>query len=380
MIFYLYFVPIAHIMKSIKTPNSMVHFSDIAIEKMNVHLSKTDYSNVFIIVDENTHEHCLPLFLPKVETDAAIEIIELESGEENKNIETCTQVWSVLSELGADRKSLMINLGGGVLTDMGGFIAATFKRGIQFINVPTTLLSMVDASVGGKTGIDLGALKNQIGVIVEPEMVLILPEFLNTLEERQLRSGFAEMLKHGLIQDPAYWEILSKTNHYRDLSALIKTSVEIKAAVVIEDPTEQHKRKVLNFGHTLGHAIESYCLENNDIKTLLHGEAIAIGMILEAFVSYKTSGLALDAVLEIKKVFNAHFSKVHFIDKDINQCLDYLKFDKKNSHGEIKFALLSKIGNPNCFLVATACSIILESLSTNIPKLASAKFNISILL
>jgi 3-dehydroquinate synthase len=346
VIFYLYFVPIAHIMKSIKTPNSMVHFSDIAIEKMNVHLSKTDYSNVFIIVDENTHEHCLPLFLPKVETDAAIEIIELESGEENKNIETCTQVWSVLSELGADRKSLMINLGGGVLTDMGGFIAATFKRGIQFINVPTTLLSMVDASVGGKTGIDLGALKNQIGVIVEPEMVLILPEFLNTLEERQLRSGFAEMLKHGLIQDPAYWEILSKTNHYRDLSALIKTSVEIKAAVVIEDPTEQHKRKVLNFGHTLGHAIESYCLENNDIKTLLHGEAIAIGMILEAFVSYKTSGLALDAVLEIKKVFNAHFSKVHFIDKDINQCLDYLKFDKKNSHGKIKFALLSKIGNP----------------------------------
>ena len=176
-------------MKSIKTPNSIVHFSDIAIEKLNDHLLETDYSSVFIIVDENTHEHCLPLFLPKVASQSTIEIIELESGEDNKNIDTCTQVWSVLSELGADRKSLMINLGGGVLTDMGGFIAATFKRGIQFINVPTTLLSMVDASVGGKTGIDLGALKNQIGVITEPEMVLIMPEFLNTIEKWVCRNA-----------------------------------------------------------------------------------------------------------------------------------------------------------------------------------------------
>jgi 3-dehydroquinate synthase len=252
----------------------------------------------------------------------------------------------VLSELGADRKSLMINLGGGVLTDMGGFIAATFKRGIQFINVPTTLLAMVDASVGGKTGVDLGALKNQIGVITEPEMVLILPEFLNTLEEKQLKSGFAEMLKHGLIQDPAYWKILSKTNHYKDLSALIKTSVEIKATVVIEDPTEQNKRKILNFGHTLGHAIESYCLENDEIQTLLHGEAIAIGMILEGFISYTLVGLPLETALEIKNVFDTHFSKVHFIEEDIDQCIDYLKFDKKNSHGEVKFALLSNIGAP----------------------------------
>lgn len=333
-------------MKSIKTSNSVVHFLDVAIEKLNDHLRETDYSSVFILVDENTHEYCLPLFLPKVASNAAIEIIELESGEENKNIETCTQVWSVLSELGADRKSLMINLGGGVLTDMGGFIAATFKRGIQFINVPTTLLAMVDASVGGKTGVDLGALKNQIGVITEPEMVLILPEFLNTLEEKQLRSGFAEMLKHGLIQDPAYWKILSKTNHYRDLSALIKTSVEIKAAVVIEDPTEQHKRKILNFGHTLGHAVESYCLENNEIKTLLHGEAIAIGMILEGFISYISVGLPLETALEIKNVFDTHFSKVHFIEEDIDQCIDYLKFDKKNSHGKVKFSLLSNIGAP----------------------------------
>jgi 3-dehydroquinate synthase len=333
-------------MKSIKTPNSVVHFLDVAIEKLNDHLRETDYSSVFILVDENTHEYCLPLFLPKVASNAVIEIIELESGEENKNIETCSQVWSVLSELGADRKSLMINLGGGVLTDMGGFIAATFKRGIQFINVPTTLLAMVDASVGGKTGVDLGALKNQIGVITEPEMVLILPEFLNTLEEKQLKSGFAEMLKHGLIQDPAYWKILSKTNHYKDLSALIKTSVEIKATVVIEDPTEQNKRKILNFGHTLGHAIESYCLENDEIQTLLHGEAIAIGMILEGFISYTLVGLPLETALEIKNVFDTHFSKVHFIEEDIDQCIDYLKFDKKNSHGEVKFALLSNIGAP----------------------------------
>ena len=333
-------------MKSIKTPHAIVHFSESGITELNGHLKASDYSSIFIIVDENTHEHCLPVFLPLIETHLSIEIIELVSGEENKNIETCTQVWSVLSELGADRKTLIVNLGGGVLTDMGGFIAATFKRGVHFINIPTTLLSMVDASVGGKTGVDLGSLKNQIGVITEPIMVVVLPVFLNSLEKRQLRSGYAEMLKHGLIQSEAYWKSLSNTTNYQALTTDIHRSVQIKAEVVTQDPTEQNIRKILNFGHTLGHAIESYFLENDKKETLLHGEAIAIGMVLEAFLSCELVHLSKKELIEIKGVFQKHFDKIIFSNDDIEKCISYLKFDKKNTHGAVKFALISKIGKP----------------------------------
>ncbi|TFG71369.1 MAG: iron-containing alcohol dehydrogenase, partial [Flavobacteriales bacterium] len=186
-------------MQSITTPSYSVHFNEAAFKALNKHLDLNRYSKYFILVDENSHNYCLPLFMSHLETDVEFEIIEIESGEINKNISTCTQVWEVLSELDADRKSLLINLGGGVITDLGGFVASTFKRGIDFVNVPTTLLSMVDASVGGKTGVDLGTLKNQIGVINQPVMVLVVTEFLKTLNDRQMKSGFAEMLKHGLI-------------------------------------------------------------------------------------------------------------------------------------------------------------------------------------
>ncbi len=338
-------------MQSITTSTYAVHFNQRAYDALNVHLSNKAYSKIFILVDENTHEHCLPSFMGQIQGDYNFEIIEIESGEENKNIDTCTGVWEALSELDGDRKSLVINLGGGVLTDLGGFVASTFKRGIDFINVPTTLLSMVDASVGGKTGVDLGPLKNQIGVINQPEMVLIVTSFLKTLEERQLRSGFAEMLKHGLIQNKAYWEALKEVTNFLYIDDLIYDSVVIKNEVVLQDPTEQHLRKILNYGHTLGHAIESYFLESKTHKTLLHGEAIGIGMILEAYLSKELLGLSDTELADIKSTFLSLYEKVSFSKEDITTILSLLKFDKKNSHGNINFVLISAIGKPDIDII-----------------------------
>lgn len=333
-------------MNSIITSSYSVHFNQNAYSALNDHLATKSYSSLFIIVDENTYEFCLPSFMAAIEGDFHFEVLEIESGEINKNISTCMNLWNALSELDADRKCLIINLGGGVVTDLGGFVASTFKRGVDFINVPTTLLAMVDASVGGKTGVDLGSLKNQIGVINQPEMVLVITEFLKTLEERQLQSGYAEMLKHGLIQSNAYWETLKSVATFDGLDNMIYTSVGIKNKVVLEDPTEQGLRKILNFGHTLGHAIESYFLESANHETLLHGEAIAIGMILEGYLSHKLSGLPESELVDIKATFLNRYEKVEFTNDDIYNILSLLKFDKKNSHGKINFVLLEQIGKP----------------------------------
>ncbi|MEQ8220408.1 MAG: 3-dehydroquinate synthase [Arenibacter sp.] len=333
-------------MNSITTPTYSVHFNEKAYVALNSHLAKSNYSKIFILVDENTHNCCLPIFMAKIEGEYDFEIIEIEEGEINKNIATCTQVWEVLSELDADRKSAMINLGGGVVTDLGGFVASCFKRGIDFINVPTTLLSMVDASVGGKTGVDLGPLKNQVGVINQPQIVVVDTDFLDTLDQRQLNSGYAEMLKHGLITDAAYWETLKGLTGFDNLDEYIFRSVAIKNEVVQQDPTEQHLRKILNYGHTLGHAVESYFLESKEHELLLHGEAIAVGMILEGYLSHKLTGLSKNDLEDIKATFLGRYKKVDFEKKDIDTILTLLKFDKKNSHGNVNFVLLKKIGEP----------------------------------
>ncbi|AZQ58216.1 3-dehydroquinate synthase [Maribacter sp. MJ134] len=331
-------------MHSIVSDSYAVHFNENAYQALNGHLEEMAYSIIFLLVDENTHELCYPNFMSRIQGDYHFEIIEIESGEINKNIETCVGVWEALSELGADRKSIVINLGGGVLTDLGGFVASTFKRGIHFINVPTTLLSMVDASVGGKTGVDLGTLKNQVGVINQPEMVLVITDFLDTLEVRQMKSGFSEMLKHGLIQDNMYWDKLRGISELEEMKNHIYPSVVIKNNIVLQDPTEQHIRKVLNYGHTLGHAIESYFLENKEKKSLLHGEAIAIGMILEAYLSNRLTGLQTSELEEIKTTFLKTFAKVSISNEDIDAILELMKYDKKNSHGKINFVLLKGIG------------------------------------
>lgn len=323
-----------------------IFFNESGYEALNNHLKNTKYSNLFIIVDSGTNEYCLPQFLPQLETDLTIEIIEFENGESFKNIETCVQIWNVLTELGADRKSLVLNLGGGVVTDLGGFVASTFKRGIDFIHIPTTLLSMVDASVGGKNGVDLGNLKNQIGVINVPNMVLIDSCFLETLPQNEMRSGLAEMLKHGLIYDKEYWKqfLDLKTLDFADFDALIFRSIEIKNEIVLQDPTEKNIRKSLNFGHTLGHAIESYFLESETKTTLLHGEAIAAGMILESFISWKKELISAEEFNEIKKAIKNIFDDIVFEEKDLNPILDLLIHDKKNEYGSIQFALIDGIG------------------------------------
>lgn len=335
-------------MTSITTNSYAVHFNETGYKELNNYLKNNHFSKLFIIVDTNTHVHCLPRFISKLETDLTCEIIEIDAGEAHKNIDTCVGVWNALSELGADRKSLIINVGGGVVTDLGGFVACTFKRGLKYINVPTSLLSMVDASVGGKTGIDLGPLKNQVGVISSGDMVIVDTGFLDTLPQNHLKSGLAEMLKHGLIYARAYWNKFLNLNTLTldDLDALIHQSVEIKNHIVTEDPNEHGLRKTLNFGHTLGHAIESYFLSQTDKEELLHGEAIAIGMIMEAYISSDLLGFPKDDLKTIKETFLKIFKRVTIEASDHNAIIDLLKYDKKNEHGNINFVLLERIGMP----------------------------------
>ena len=333
-------------MTPIQSNTYTIYFNETSFLYLENLLQPDVYSKIFVLVDENTNEYCLPYFLSNLPTEIEIEIIEIEPGEENKNIYTCIDLWHTLIELDADRKSIMINLGGGVITDIGGFVASTYKRGIDFVNVPTTLLAMVDASVGGKTGVDLGSLKNQIGVINEPKSVIVISKFLETLPTNQMRSGLAEMLKHGLIYDKTYWDKLKHLNNLNtdDLDILIKQSIEIKNKIVSQDLKEKGIRKALNFGHTLGHAIESYFLESEDKNQLLHGEAIAIGMILESYLSYKLELISKDSYAEIKYIITDVFEKIAFNDSDIQKILDLLIFDKKNEFGNIQFTLLNKIG------------------------------------
>jgi len=310
-------------------------------------LNKHEYSSLFVLVDENTKQHCLTRFLSHTELNPT-SVLVMQAGEENKHLSTCEKLWNELSSLGADRNSALINLGGGVVTDLGGFVACTFKRGIDFYNIPTTLLSIVDASVGGKTGIDLGALKNQIGIIQEPQQVVIDSQWLSTLPLEEVRSGFAEMLKHGLIADANYWgklkDLVDLTPEV--LSPYIKPSVAVKSEVVQEDPYEKGLRKILNFGHTLGHAIESYFLVTPSKQRLLHGEAIAIGMVLEAYLSIECCGLSPEEAKEIKLVFQQFYPQVEINEEDVDAILALLRHDKKNKAGRINFVLLTKIGIP----------------------------------
>lgn len=333
-------------MQAIQSTGYPVLFNTDCYTFLKENVTPEKYSKVFVIADSNTSQLCLPNFLAQFATFVEIEILEIDAGEINKTIETCIQAWHALTEMGADRKSLIVNVGGGVVTDLGGFVASTFKRGIDFINVPTSLLAMVDASIGGKIGVDLGVIKNQVGLIKTPVAVLIDINFLNTLPQNQMRSGLAEMLKHGLICDKAYWNQFLDLNGLTtdDLLELIHTSVSIKNEIVTEDINEKGLRKILNFGHTLGHAIESYYLASEDKEDLLHGEAVAIGMILESYISLKKDLLTLNEYTEIKEVITSLFGKTKFSDTDINSILTLLLHDKKSEFGEVRFVLLQGIG------------------------------------
>ncbi len=328
----------------VKTKHSEVIFGSDCWDALNSCINANDYSCVFLLTDKNTSLHCLPYAKTKMEFD--YKTLEMQAGENNKHIKTCVSLWDSLSKMGGDRKSLLINIGGGVVTDLGGFVACTFKRGIDFINIPTSLLAMVDASVGGKTGIDLGALKNQVGIIREPKMVIVDTGFLRTLPDSEYRSGYAEMLKHALIQEPAYFEALSGFLNKEEILPHIHQSVGFKAKIVSKDINEQGLRKILNFGHTLGHAVESYYLTAKNKNRLLHGEAIAIGMILETFLSVKVSGLSLDEAHKIKSVFHDIYPKISFDKDTITEVIKMLTHDKKNENGNVLFVLLKSIGEP----------------------------------
>lgn len=330
-------------MNTIQSIGYPVYFSDSITQLINF-IKQGKYSRFFILTDENTGKHCLPLVKQKLGDIENYDLIEINAGEESKDIDFCIGVWKMLIDFGADRKSLMVNLGGGVVTDLGGFAASTFKRGIDFVHVPTTLLSQVDASVGGKTGIDIDSIKNIVGTFAQPKAVFISNDFLQTLPERQILSGLAEMLKHGLICDSAYWDQLKNTDLKMPAAELIYRSVEIKNEVVIEDPQEKGIRKSLNFGHTIGHAVETYSLVNDGDKALSHGEAIAIGMICEAYLSHKKIGLTENDLNEIVNVINKLYPKYDIPKLIFEQLYTYMQKDKKNEDGKINCTFLQQIG------------------------------------
>ncbi|MDN4166502.1 3-dehydroquinate synthase [Cytophagales bacterium LB-30] len=295
-----------------------------------------------VLVDENTHALCYPIIK---EYFPAHKLIQISSGEIHKTIETCSSIWQALTDAQFSRHSLLVNLGGGVIGDMGGFCASTYKRGIRFINIPTTLLAQVDASVGGKLGIDFGGFKNQIGVFQIPDLVFAHPVFLKSLPEAELRSGFAEVIKHALISDTAWWNELSqKAWQNQDWEKHIRLSIALKERITTEDPTEKGIRKVLNFGHTLGHAIESLLL--NTERKLLHGEAIAVGMVLASLLSQKKAGLSEAEGIAIRQYIASQFSLPRFSEEEIRQIIALAHQDKKNQQGIIKMVLLEGIGKP----------------------------------
>jgi len=329
-------------METLTSAGHSVYFES-NFEALKTLVESGNYSKVFILADENTSEICLPVFQSLMDDFGDFDLIETSAGEENKNIDFCIGIWKTLLDFEADRKSLMINLGGGVITDMGGFIASTYKRGIDFINVPTTLLSQVDASVGGKTGIDIDNVKNMVGTFTLPQMVFIETEFLKTLPQRELLSGFAEMIKHGLIYDKAYYEKLKTTNYLTPSADDIYRSVEIKNEVVTIDPHEKNLRKILNFGHTIGHAVEGYSLANDE-NPLTHGEAIAIGFICEAALSIKNSGLTKEELKDISDYLLSLYPKYEIKKESFDSLLELMKSDKKNEDGNILFSLLETTG------------------------------------
>ena len=309
-------------------------------------VSKHSYDKLFVLTDEHTKQLCWPVIehLPCLK-DAVHLCIGVE--DVNKNIETLAYVWKQLSDQGATRHSLLINLGGGMVTDLGGFAAATFKRGIAYINIPTTLLSMVDAAVGGKTGINFNGLKNEIGAFAPASSVLIDCNFLKSLDLHNILSGYAEMLKHGLISNVAHWsELLAFDMEHIDyarLQQLVGQSVQVKEEVVKQDPLEKGLRKALNFGHTVGHAFESLALKKG--HPVLHGYAVAWGMVCELYLSHLKTGFPQDKLRQTLQFIKENYGRLPFTCKDYECLYELMKHDKKNAAaGVINFTLLSEIG------------------------------------
>lgn len=331
---------------TLKYNQSQIHFGPLADSCFQRVLNE-DFANSkkVIITDENVFGLWIENLVTQYPALSKAEIVQIPSGEEYKTIEVCAQIWEALSDYHISRSDLIINFGGGVITDLGGFVASAYKRGLKFVNIPTTLLSQVDASVGGKTGVDLGPFKNQIGFFADAEHVFIDDTFLSTLPEEQLTSGYAEMLKHGLIADAEYWNRLKSFDPTQKEGRIdaIHHSVSIKKGIVEQDHKEAGLRKTLNFGHTVGHGIEGFMLQNGN--PILHGYGVAAGMIAEAHISLENGKLTADEFADIEATINSKFPSLNIEEKHFKDYIQLMHNDKKNSEGNINCSLLNGIGN-----------------------------------
>ena len=308
-------------------------------------IGRCEADHIFILTDKTTHQLCLPVIKDYNFLQGA-EGITIEAGDTNKTLDSVVHVWSELQRLGATRHSLLINLGGGMVTDLGAFAASTFKRGISIINIPTTLLSMVDASVGGKTGFNFGGLKNEIGVFRNADCVILDTVFLKTMDEENILSGYAEMLKHGLISTEDHWAELMNFDiehpNLKELGELVAKSVQVKERIVTEDPTEKGIRKALNLGHTVGHAFESLALKR---KPVLHGYAVAWGLVCELYLSVAKTGFPVDKMRQMTRFIFEHYGRMSITCDDYPALLELMTHDKKNTGSDINFTLLGGIGD-----------------------------------
>lgn len=308
-------------------------------------LSECEHDKLFVLTDTTTQELCLPV-LQKFYCMKEAKVITIPASDSHKDIESLMMVWKGLQEGGASRHSCMINLGGGMVTDLGGFAASTFKRGINFINIPTTLLAMVDASVGGKTGINFEGLKNEVGVFNDSKFVILDTEFLKTLDAKNICSGYAEMLKHGLISTEAMWEELVGFDlanpNLKQLQRMVGDSVKVKERIVEQDPHEKGIRKALNLGHTFGHAFESWALKR---KPILHGYAVAFGLIPELYLSVVKTGFPTEKMRQTVTFIKENYGTLNITCDDYDELIELMQHDKKNQNGIINFTMLGAIGD-----------------------------------
>ncbi|MDD4968059.1 MAG: 3-dehydroquinate synthase [Paludibacter sp.] len=324
------------------------------ISELNMAIGNQNAESVFVLTDDNTQRYCLPALMQS-EKLKRCHYINIKAGDENKNINSALEIWKYLSENGANRKSLMINLGGGMITDIGGFAASTFKRGIRYINVSTTLLGAVDAATGGKTGINFSGLKNEIGVFAPADSVLINVDFFKTLDDRNIRSGYAEMIKHALIDTKDEWEEVLKfdleTIDFDKLKVLLDRTIRIKERIVEKDPFEANIRKALNLGHTFGHAFESWSYKTE--KPALHGYAVMWGLLCELYLSFMKLGFPKDELLRLKYLTKEYYGLFEFSCKEYDALYELMTHDKKNDSNEINFTLLADIGDIHINQTAT---------------------------
>ncbi len=324
----------------VKASDYEIHIGSESLTALRNFLDQSAYTKVFVLTDHHTRDHCWPRLQPLV---PEAQLLSSPPGELHKTLESAQAIWQSLTNARADRKALLINLGGGLIGDLGGFAAACYKRGIDFVQVPTSLLAMVDASAGGKTGVNFDHYKNQVGIFRNPQGVFIDPAFLDTLPQRELRSGFAELLKHALIADASRWKILAEAEHLpTEWTDFIADSIQIKVDIVTSDPFEKGARKALNFGHTIGHAVESHLME---VEPLLHGEAVALGMVCEAAISAERGLLSPENRDHITAALIRFFGHAPLSESDFPALLQLTRQDKKNLGGQVLCTLLDQIGH-----------------------------------